>query len=175
MDANCVREFAFPFNPDDSERQKSLVCRKLPQWQNGFMHGSLRRGKFRETSECSSEHARKTAQETGWKTIIIDGPPGTGCPVISSVTGTNKAIIVTEPTNSGFHDMKRVLEITANFKVKSYVIINKYDLNNRISEKIENWCSENNIRLQAKFHSTSRLSKQWSTAGVLLSGALNQG
>jgi MinD superfamily P-loop ATPase len=96
------------------------------------------------------EHARKTAQETGWKTIIIDGPPGTGCPVISSVTGTNKAIIVTEPTNSGFHDMKRVLEITANFKVKSYVIINKYDLNNRISEKIENWCSENNIPVAGK-------------------------
>lgn len=89
------------------------------------------------------ENSRKMAQETGWETIIIDGPPGTGCPVISSVTGTNKAIIVTEPTNSGFHDMKRVLEITANFKVKSYVVINKYDLNEHISNKIESWCVEN--------------------------------
>ena len=96
------------------------------------------------------ENARKTAQETGWETIIIDGPPGTGCPVISSVTGTNTAIIVTEPTNSGFHDMKRVLEITANFQVKSYVVINKYDLNESISGRIESWCAENNIPVVGK-------------------------
>jgi MinD superfamily P-loop ATPase len=67
------------------------------------------------------KNALKVAMETGWDTIIIDGPPGLGCPVISSVTGTNKAIIVTEPSNSGFHDMKRVLEITANFKVKIHI------------------------------------------------------
>ncbi len=96
------------------------------------------------------EHAKKTAQETGWDTIIIDGPPGIGCAVISSITGTNKAIIVTEPTNSGFHDMKRVLEITANFKVKTYVVINKYDLNEAISEKIESWCVENDIPVIGK-------------------------
>lgn len=91
------------------------------------------------------KNALKVAMETGWDTIIIDGPPGLGCPVISSVTGTNKAIIVTEPSNSGFHDMKRVLEITANFKVRTYVVINKYDLNESISAQIENWCMKNNI------------------------------
>jgi len=96
------------------------------------------------------ENARKTAQETGWETIIIDGPPGTGCPVISSVTGTNTAIIVSEPTNSGFHDMKRVLEITANFNVKSIVVINKYDLNEIITSRIESWCNENNIPVAGK-------------------------
>jgi MinD superfamily P-loop ATPase len=96
------------------------------------------------------EFARKTAQETGWDNILIDGPPGIGCAVISSVTGTNKAIIVTEPTNSGFHDMKRVLEITANFKVKTFVVINKYDLNEAISGKIESWCVENNIQVIGK-------------------------
>jgi MinD superfamily P-loop ATPase len=96
------------------------------------------------------EFARKTAQETGWDTILIDGPPGIGCAVISSVTGTNKAIIVTEPTNSGFHDMKRVLEITANFKVKTFVVINKYDLNESISGKIESWCVENSIQVIGK-------------------------
>jgi MinD superfamily P-loop ATPase len=96
------------------------------------------------------EFARKTAQEIGWDNILIDGPPGIGCAVISSVTGTNKAIIVTEPTNSGFHDMKRVLEITANFKVKTFVVINKYDLNEAISKKIESWCAENNIPVVGK-------------------------
>ncbi len=96
------------------------------------------------------EHARKMAKETGWETIIIDGPPGTGCAVISSVTGTNKAIIVTEPSNSGFHDMKRILELTSNFKVKSCVVINKFDLNKSISDKIENWCIEKNIPVIGK-------------------------
>jgi MinD superfamily P-loop ATPase len=96
------------------------------------------------------EFARKTAQETGWDNILIDGPPGIGCAVISSVTGTNKAIIVTEPTNSGFHDMKRVLEITANFKVKTFVVINKYDLNEAISGKIESWCAENSVQVIGK-------------------------
>jgi MinD superfamily P-loop ATPase len=96
------------------------------------------------------ENARKTAQEMGWETIIIDGPPGTGCPVISSVTGTSKAVIVTEPTNSGFHDMKRVLEITANFKIASFVVINKHDLNEAITAKIEDWCAKNNIPVAGK-------------------------
>ncbi len=96
------------------------------------------------------ENARKISQETGWETIIIDGPPGTGCAVISSVTGTNKAIIVTEPTNSGFHDMKRILELVSNFKVQSFVVINKFDLNECISNKIENWCVEMNIPVIGK-------------------------
>jgi MinD superfamily P-loop ATPase len=91
------------------------------------------------------ENARKSARETGFDTIIVDGPPGIGCPVISAVTGANKAIVVTEPTNSGFHDKNRLLEITSNFKVITYVVINKFDLNESISDKIKNWCKENNI------------------------------
>jgi len=93
------------------------------------------------------ENARKMAHEAGIETIIIDGPPGIGCPVISSVTGANKALVVTEPTNSGFHDMKRVLEITADFKVNTSIVINKYDLNETVSNKIERWCSDNDIPL----------------------------
>jgi MinD superfamily P-loop ATPase len=96
------------------------------------------------------ENARKTSNETGWDTIIIDGPPGTGCAVISSVTGANTAIIVTEPTRSGFHDMKRILDLTSNFKVRSCVVINKFDLNESISDKIEGWCVENSIPVVGK-------------------------
>jgi MinD superfamily P-loop ATPase len=96
------------------------------------------------------DQARKTAKETGWETIIIDGPPGTGCPVISSVTGANKVVVVTEPSNSGFHDMKRILELVANFKVKPYVVINKYDLNGELTDQIENWCNQQNIPVVGK-------------------------
>jgi len=93
------------------------------------------------------ERARKIAENSGIDTIIIDGPPGTGCPVISSVTGAQTAIIVAEPSNSGFHDMKRIIELTINFKIKTYVVINKFDLNTDISVEIEKWCSANTIKV----------------------------
>lgn len=145
----------------------SRICpsnsiRMMPSNKSRWYTGNYRNGKMvhaqlapgEENSgklvNVVREHARKTAQETGWDTIIIDGPPGTGCPVISSVTGTNKAIIVTEPSNSGFHDMKRVIEITANFKVKTVVVINKYDINKLITNIIENWCIENYIPVIGK-------------------------
>ena len=96
------------------------------------------------------EQARITAKEMGCETIIIDGPPGTGCPVISSVTGANKVIIVTEPSNSGFHDMKRVLELVTNFKIKPYVVINKYDLNEDLTNRIADWCNDQKIPVVGK-------------------------
>ncbi len=91
------------------------------------------------------EHARLTAREEGLETIIIDGPPGTGCPVISSVTGADKVLIVTEPTGSGYHDLKRIVELISNFKIKSYVVVNKYDLNPRVTDQIEAWCNESGV------------------------------
>ncbi len=96
------------------------------------------------------EYAQKTAVETEWETIIIDGPPGMGCPVISSVTGANKVIIVTEPTRSGIHDMKRMLELMSDFKIKSFVVINKYDLNNDMTDQITGWCSDMKIPVIGK-------------------------
>lgn len=89
------------------------------------------------------------AKQESVETIIIDGPPGTGCPVISSLTGVKKAVIVTEPSNSGFHDMKRIIELTANFKVKTY-LINKWDLNPLISQKIETWAEQASIPVVGK-------------------------
>jgi MinD superfamily P-loop ATPase len=96
------------------------------------------------------KQAREVAKESGCNIIIIDGPPGIGCPAISSVTGAKKAIIVTEPTCSGFHDLRRILELTDNFKVKSYVVINKYDLNLDITCQIRDWCFEKKIPVIGK-------------------------
>ncbi len=96
------------------------------------------------------EKAKEISEEMHWDTIIIDGPPGTGCPVISSISGVNKVVIVTEPSNSGFHDMKRAVELVSNFKIKTFVVINKYDLNLNITLEIENWCKEKGIALAGK-------------------------
>lgn len=68
--------------------------------------------------------------------IIADGSPGTGCPVIASLSGVDYAVIVTEPTVSGIHDLKRILDVTKHFNVKSGVVVNKSDLNEEIAKKI---------------------------------------
>ena len=91
--------------------------------------------------------AKKIAKENGIETIILDGPPGIGCPVISTLTGVNKVVIVTEPTISGLHDMQRVMEIVQKFNLKAYVIINKYDLNISLSALIKEWCKQNGNRV----------------------------
>lgn len=85
----------------------------------------------------------KIATDNGISTVLIDGSPGIGCPVIATVTGIKLGIIVTEPTISGIHDMQRVLELLKRFRVTATVIINKFDLNLENTESIERYCAEN--------------------------------
>jgi len=91
------------------------------------------------------DYAKTLAYEHHAETIIIDGPPGTGCPVVSSLTGVNKVVLVTEPSLSGIHDLERIVELTENFKLHPLVVINKYDLNPEIAQKIEVWCKTASI------------------------------
>lgn len=122
-------------------------------YRNGYMaHARLAPGEENSGKLVNivRENAKKMAVENHIETMIIDGPPGIGCPVISSVTGANKAILVTEPTKSGFHDLKRIWELTENFRIKSYVVINKYDLNYEVSSKIEEWCCNSGISVFGK-------------------------
>jgi len=76
--------------------------------------------------------------------IIVDGPPGIGCPVIASVTGVDVSLVVTEPTISGIHDLQRALRLLEHFSVKPLVCINMYDINKDNTEKILSFCEENN-------------------------------
>jgi MinD superfamily P-loop ATPase len=89
--------------------------------------------------------ARDIAKRNGNDLIIIDGPPGIGCPVISSLSGADFAVLVTEPTISGLHDLKRVYELVKKFKIRAGCIINKSDLNIRTTEKIENFLQSEDI------------------------------
>ena len=81
--------------------------------------------------------ARRMAEEQGRELIIVDGPPGIGCPVIASLTGASLAVIVTEPTLSGEHDLGRVLSLTRHFDIPAVVCVNKWDINPAITEIIE--------------------------------------
>jgi len=82
--------------------------------------------------------------------MIVDSAAGIGCPVIASVNGSDFVVAVTEPTPSGLADLKRALEITAHFKIKSGIIINKFDLNLEFTKKIESFASENGLEIIAK-------------------------
>jgi len=81
--------------------------------------------------------ARCLANEHGHGLVIVDGPPGIGCPVIASLTGTSQALVVTEPTVSGEHDLERVLKLARHFGIPTSVCVNKWDLNPAMTERIE--------------------------------------
>lgn len=81
--------------------------------------------------------AKMIAENEGLSYIIVDGPPGIGCPVIASVTGADFVLIVTEPTLSGEHDLERVIELIDYFKIPAFLCINKYDINTGMSDQIE--------------------------------------
>ncbi len=81
--------------------------------------------------------ARRLAEENGSGLVIVDGPPGIGCPVIASMTGTSQALVVTEPTVSGEHDLERVLKLARHFGIPAWVCVNKWDLNPAMAEQIE--------------------------------------
>jgi MinD superfamily P-loop ATPase len=81
--------------------------------------------------------ARRLAEENKHGLVIVDGPPGIGCPVIASLTGTSQALVVTEPTVSGEHDLERVLKLTSHFGIPTAICVNKWDLNPAMTERIE--------------------------------------
>ena len=85
------------------------------------------------------------ASDAGRKEELIDGSPGTGCPVIASLTGADYALIVTEPTVSGVHDMRRILDVTGHFGVPAGIVVNKHDLNSGMTEKIRKISAERGI------------------------------
>jgi MinD superfamily P-loop ATPase len=117
-----------------------------------FVHARLGIGE--ENSGKLVAEIRKKAKEIAEKEaldlVIIDGPPGIGCPVIASLSGTDMALVVTEPTLSGIHDMERVIGVAEHFRTETAVCINKYDINLAHSCRVEKWCEERSIPVLGK-------------------------
>lgn len=117
-----------------------------------MVHAAL--GVAEENSGKLVAHVRKIAQQhaariqADW--IIIDGPPGIGCPVIASLSSIDMAIIITEPTISGLHDADRVIQVARHFNVPVSLVINKYDLNEDMTQRIASYCVDNDIVLLGK-------------------------
>jgi len=96
------------------------------------------------------QQAQEHAQKIQSNMIIIDGPPGIGCPVISTVTGASHALIVAEPSLSGIHDMERIIETVNHFDVPAMICINKYDIHPKGSEEIETYCGKHKVPIIGK-------------------------
>lgn len=112
-----------------------------------FVHARL--GIAEENSGKLVAEVRKKAREIAAAEardlLIMDGAPGIGCPVIASLTGTDLALIVTEPTPSGRHDMERIVNLAGHFQIRTACCINKYDLNPEVAGEVESWCRERGI------------------------------
>ncbi len=117
-----------------------------------MVHARLKPGS--DNSGKLVAHAKKTARQIAERDskqiIIVDGSPGIGCPVISSISGADLIVFVTEPTKSGLHDLKRVFELSRKFGIKSCLIINKADLNNSNTVEIRVFAEQSGLPLLAE-------------------------
>jgi len=126
-------------------------------YESETQYGKLVHGELRAGEETSGklvteikEKAVNVAEREGEELIIIDGSPGTGCPVIASLADVDLALIITEPTLSGLNDLKRVIQLSENFEIEPAVVINKYDLNEEMVENIESYARDNDIPVMGK-------------------------
>ncbi len=103
------------------------------------------------------QQAKIVAEDEGKEAVLIDGPPGIGCPVIAAVTGVDYLLCVSEPTLSGIHDLSRVLDLASHFGIKAFVCINKYDVNVTNTKKIERYCDEKGVPVVCRIPYSKRV------------------
>ena len=133
------------------------AIRLNPQMAGSWYHSASRFGPLfhaalRPAQENSGrlvtlvkQHARLEALDEDHQLLLVDGPPGTGCPVISAASGADLALIVAEPSVTGVHDMLRVLETTEHFGIEALVCTNKADIFPEGNQQIQTFCREHEI------------------------------
>jgi MinD superfamily P-loop ATPase len=144
--------FCFHICPVDAITMKE--CRSGDLFISTTKYGPLVHARLGIAQENSGklvalvrQHAKDLAEKSGLDYIISDGPPGIGCPVISSLSGANLALLVTEPTLSGINDLERVLGVCQHFGVPALVCINKYDINTENTMAIQQYCHEKGVEV----------------------------
>jgi MinD superfamily P-loop ATPase len=126
-----------------------LQERVAGDWFRGTTkYGPMVYARLRPTEENSGKlvalvrkEARALAGQEGIDLLLTDGPPGIGCPVIASVGNADLALVVTEPTPSGIHDLERALTLCRHFRVAAMVCVNKFDLNPSLDKQIREFCA----------------------------------
>lgn len=151
----CVEmcsEDALSLNLMDTGEIYNSTTRFGPMIHANLKIGSDNSGKL--VSEVR-ERAVEKGEKLDKKLILIDGSPGIGCPVISSITGVDMVLFVTEPSRPGFSDLKRVAQVIKHFDIPALAVINKYDINKTISQEIEKYLKEKEIELVGKISYSS--------------------
>lgn len=151
----CVEmcpEDALSLNLMDTGEIYNSTTRFGPMIHANLKIGSDNSGKL--VSEVR-ERAVEKGEKLDKKLILIDGSPGIGCPVISSITGVDLVLFVTEPSRPGFSDLKRVAQVIKHFDIPALAVINKYDINKTISQEIEKYLKEKEIELVGKISYSS--------------------
>lgn len=138
--------------PDNSITMHEQVAGKLYFSECAHEYGPLHHANLFPGQDNSGklvtlvkQRARQQALDEKHELIIVDGPPGIGCPVISAVSGATLALIVAEPSVAGVHDMHRVLQTVQHFGVRAVVCINKADIYPAGTDEIETFCRESGI------------------------------
>lgn len=141
--------------PQDAIRLKLQMA---GEWfQSSSCYGPMFHAVLRPAQENSGrlvtmvkQNARLLALDDDIPLVMVDGPPGIGCPVISAVSGADLALIVTEPSTAGVHDLQRILNTTRHFGVQTIVCVNKSDLHPNSVSQIYACCAEQNIEVVGK-------------------------
>jgi len=146
--------------PEEALSLKLLDTGKIYNSTTRFgpmVHANLKIGSDNSGKLVSEvrEKATKKAEQLNKELVLIDGSPGIGCPVISSITGVDLVLFVTEPSKSGFSDLKRVAQVIKHFNIPALAVINKYDINEKISEDIEQYLKNEEIELVGKISFSS--------------------
>ncbi|MFZ5981380.1 MAG: ATP-binding protein [Candidatus Zixiibacteriota bacterium] len=94
--------------------------------------------------------AKEIAEKENKGLIIVDGPPGIGCPVIASLTGADYVLLVSEPSKSAFHDLDRILELISHFRIPAGLCLNKYDINPELAATMEKYAADKNVLVLAR-------------------------
>jgi MinD superfamily P-loop ATPase len=135
-----------------------LVPKASGEWfLSETRHGPMVHARLAAAAENSGKlvslvrsQARTTAETRNLDLVVADGAPGIGCPVIASVTGADLVVVVTEPTLSGLHDLGRVLRLTKHFEIPAMVLVNKYDINEELSNRAEQFAREQGAEIAGR-------------------------
>lgn len=119
------------------------------------------------------ERARKIAEDREKAYVLIDGPPGVGCPVIATLGGVDLVVVITEPTVSGKHDLERIIGTAKFFKVPVGVVVNKHDLNPAATKDIEGYCRKKGIELLGRIPYNESITKAMVQGKTVLEGPEN--
>ncbi len=135
-----------------------MVPRRVGQWMvsrtayGDFVHARLKPGGENSGNLVTMvrHQAKLLARRKGIDTILIDGPPGIGCPVNAALSGTDFALVVTEPTYSGIHDLERLLQLIRHFDIYAAIVINRFDINRENTRSIETFARQEAIPVLAR-------------------------